>query len=191
VFRIWAVVSLLAGMLLLLVSPLAAQDGAPEVRILTIDDTITPPMAQYVERGISSAESADVDAIVLEIDTPGGLSSAMDDIDRAILESEVPVIAYVSPRGARAASAGVFITYASHVAAMAPGTSIGSASPVSSDGSDMSDTMGCPPSAILPSSAAAMPIGRNPPFAMPSMSGRPRPSNSTSSTSSPRTSTPS
>jgi membrane-bound serine protease (ClpP class) len=139
--RFWAVFSLLLGMVLLAVSPLAAQDGTPQVRVITIDDTITPTMAQYVKRGIESAENADADAIVLEIDTPGGLSSAMDDIDRAILESEVPVIAYVSPRGARAASAGVFITYASHIAAMAPGTSIGSASPVSSDGSEMSDTM--------------------------------------------------
>jgi membrane-bound serine protease (ClpP class) len=140
-FRLWAVVSLLSGLVLMALSPVAAQSGTPEVRILSIDGTITPPMAQYIERGISSAEKADVDAIVIEIDTPGGLSSAMDDIDRAIIESEVPVIAYVSPRGARAASAGVFITYASHVAAMAPGTSIGSASPVAGDGSDMSDTM--------------------------------------------------
>jgi len=140
-FRMWAVVSLLAGLLLLAISPLAAQSDSPQVRIVTIDDTITPTMAQYVERGIRSAENANVDAIVLEIDTPGGLGSAMDDIDRAILESEVPVIAYVSPRGARAASAGVFITYASHIAAMAPGTSIGSASPVNSDGSDVSETM--------------------------------------------------
>ncbi|MDQ3657311.1 MAG: nodulation protein NfeD [Chloroflexota bacterium] len=141
VFQLWAVFSLLAGMLLLALSPLAAQSDTPNVRIVTIDDTITPTMAQYVERGIRSAENANADAVVLEIDTPGGLGSAMDDIDRAILESEVPVIAYVSPRGARAASAGVFITYASHIAAMAPGTSIGSASPVNSDGGDMSETM--------------------------------------------------
>lgn len=140
-FRLWAVVSLLAGLLLLSISPLAAQTDAPQVRIVTIDGTITPVMAQYVERGIRSAENANADAIVLEIDTPGGLASAMDDIDRAILESEVPIIAWVSPRGARAASAGVFITYASHIAAMAPGTSIGSASPVSGDGSEMTDTM--------------------------------------------------
>ncbi len=139
--RLMAVVSMLAGVLILAIAPVTAQDGTPQVRVLAIDDTITPAMAQYIARGIASAENADADAIVIEIDTPGGLSSAMDDIDRAILESEVPVIAWVSPRGARAASAGVFITYASHVAAMAPGTSIGSASPVSSDGSDMSDTM--------------------------------------------------
>ena len=141
ILRVWAVISLLAGMALLLISPLAAQSGTPQVRILEIDGTITPVMAQYIERGISSAENANADAIVLEIDTPGGLSSAMDDIDRAILESEVPVIAYVSPRTARAASAGVFITYAAHIAAMAPGTSIGSASPVNIDGSDVGDTM--------------------------------------------------
>ena len=140
-FRLLPVLCMLAGMAMLALSPTSAQDELPEVRVLDIDDTITPAMAQYIERGIASAENANVDAIVIEIDTPGGLSSAMDDIDRAILESEVPVIAWVSPRGARAASAGVFITYASHIAAMAPGTSIGSASPVSSDGSDMSDTM--------------------------------------------------
>lgn len=138
---LWAVISLLAGMLLLPISPLVAQSDTPQVRIVTIDGTITPNMAQYVERGIRSAENANADAIVLEIDTPGGLGSAMDDIDRAILESEAPVIAWVSPRGARAASAGVFITYASHIAAMAPGTSIGSASPVAGDGSAMTDTM--------------------------------------------------
>lgn len=139
--RAWAVLCLLAGMALMALSPVVAQSDSPRVRVLTIDDTITPPMAQYVERGIRSAENDNIDAIVIEIDTPGGLSSAMDDIDRAILESEVPVIAYVSPRGARAASAGVYITYASHVAAMAPGTSIGSASPVAGDGSEMTDTM--------------------------------------------------
>lgn len=142
VFRLWAVVSLLAGAILMLVPATGAgQETAPVVRVLSIDGTITPPMAQYIERGIRSAENAGVSAIVIEIDTPGGLSSAMDDIDRLILESDVPVIAWVAPRGARAASAGVFITYASHIAAMAPGTSIGSASPVAGDGSEMTDTM--------------------------------------------------
>ena len=141
VFRLAAVVCMLAGMVLFAVSGTTAQDTAPQIRLLSIDGTITPPMAQYIERGIRAAERDEVAAIVLEIDTPGGLSSAMDDIDRSILESEVPVIAWVAPRGARAASAGVFITYASHIASMAPGTSIGSASPVSSDGSEMTDTM--------------------------------------------------
>lgn len=140
-FRLAAVVSMLAGMVLLVVSGTVAQDSVPQVRVISVDGTITPPMAQYVQRGIRSAENDGVAAVVLEIDTPGGLSSAMDDIDRAILESDVPVIAWVAPRGARAASAGVFITYASHIAAMAPGTSIGSASPVAGDGSEMTDTM--------------------------------------------------
>ncbi len=139
--RSWAAICLLLGMLLLAVAPVAAQSSDPGVRVLSIEGTITPPMAQYVNRGIRAAGNAGADAIVIEIDTPGGLSSAMDDITRTIVESEVPVIAWVTPRGARAASAGVFITYAAHVAAMAPGTSIGSASPVSSGGGEIDETM--------------------------------------------------
>jgi membrane-bound serine protease (ClpP class) len=139
--RPWAALCLLLGTLLLLIAPVAGQSADPTVRVLTIDGTITPPMAQYIERGIRSAENDGAAAIVIEIDTPGGLSSAMGDITRSIVESEVPVIAYVSPRTARAASAGVFITYAAHIAAMAPGTSIGSASPVNSDGTDINETM--------------------------------------------------
>ena len=138
--RPWAALCLLIGSLLLLIAPVAGQSAQPTVRVLTIDGTITPPMAQYIARGIRSAENDDA-AVVIEIDTPGGLSSAMDDITRSIVESKVPVIAYVSPRTARAASAGVFITYAAHIAAMAPGTSIGSASPVNADGSDINETM--------------------------------------------------
>ena len=139
--RLWSGLCLLLGLALLALAPVAAQPTTPNVRILTIDGTITPPMAQYIDRGIRSAGNANAAAIVIEIDTPGGLSSAMDDITRSIVESEVPVIAYVSPRTARAASAGVFITYAAHIAAMAPGTSIGSASPVNADGSDINETM--------------------------------------------------
>lgn len=121
-----------------------AQDDAPVVVVGHIEDTITPVMARYVERVIESAEEDGAAAVVFEMDTPGGLSSAMDDIIRDIIESDVPVVVYVSPRGARAASAGVYITYAAHVAAMAPGTNIGSASPVFMGGdgeTDEDDTM--------------------------------------------------
>lgn len=133
-----AFVSLVLGSLLMALQPAMAQDSGGTVRLIEIDGTITPPMAQYVDRAISAAENDGATVIVLRINTPGGLSTAMDDIVNDILESEVPVIAWVSPANARAASAGVYITYASHIAAMAPGTNIGSASPVqlSGDGSE-------------------------------------------------------
>jgi membrane-bound serine protease (ClpP class) len=138
--RILALLSVFLGLTLSLISPVFAQNQS-KVEVVSIDGTITPVMARFVERGINRAENRNANAVVLEIDTPGGLSSAMDDIIRSILESDVPVIAYVTPRGAHAASAGVYISYASHVSAMAPGTNIGSASPVSSDGSDIDETM--------------------------------------------------
>jgi membrane-bound serine protease (ClpP class) len=118
------------GTALLVIQPTLAQEGTGTVRVIDIDDTITPPMASYVDRAIKSAERGNVDAIVLHINTPGGLSTAMDDIVNDILQSEVPVIAWVGPTNARAASAGVYITYATHIASMAPGTNIGSASPI-------------------------------------------------------------
>ncbi|MCC6790869.1 MAG: nodulation protein NfeD [Thermomicrobiales bacterium] len=119
----------------------AAQSDRPRVILGQIDGTITPVMARYVERVIDRAERDDAAAVLFEMDTPGGLSTAMDDIIRDILESEVPVVVYVTPRGARAASAGVYISYAAHVSAMAPGTNIGSASPVSMSGEDIDETM--------------------------------------------------
>jgi membrane-bound serine protease (ClpP class) len=131
--RLLPVLALLLSLLSPVVWPLLAraQDSEPpRVVVAEIDGTITPVMERYVERTIKRAEKDDAAAIVFEMDTPGGLSSAMDDIVRDILESEVPVVVYVAPRGARAASAGVFIAYAAHVAAMAPGTNIGSASPI-------------------------------------------------------------
>lgn len=140
-FRLAWVSLLLLGTLLGIVQASVAQADVPQVRVLEIDGTITPAMASYVDRGIRDAENDNVDAVVLRIDTPGGLSSAMDDIVSDILDSEVPVIAYVSPGNARAASAGVYITYASHVAAMAPNTNIGSASPVAGGGEDIGETM--------------------------------------------------
>jgi membrane-bound serine protease (ClpP class) len=142
--RVFWVSCLLLGMALLPIS-MSAQDGPTQIVVGQIDGTITPVMARYVDRVIRDAERDGAAAVVFEMDTPGGLSSAMDDIIRDILESDVPVVVYVAPRGARAASAGVYISYAAHVAAMAPGTNIGSASPVfmGSDGSttDGEDTM--------------------------------------------------
>lgn len=133
---------LLLGVIFMMgVMSVSAQSSQNQVALIEIDGTITPAMASYVKSSINDAENDGVDAIVLRIDTPGGLSTAMDDIVTAILESDVPVIAWVGPGNARAASAGVYITYASHIAAMAPGTNIGSASPVAGDGSEMTETM--------------------------------------------------
>ncbi|HQQ70799.1 MAG TPA: hypothetical protein PLL92_10880 [Alicycliphilus sp.] len=112
----------------------AAQPGL--VIALRVDGAISPASADYLVRGMEQADQRGAQAVLLELDTPGGLSSSMRDIIKAILASRVPVIGYVAPQGARAASAGTYILYACHVAAMAPATNIGAATPVAITGGD-------------------------------------------------------
>jgi len=133
---------ILFGAFTVLATILIACNSGPDtppgaVHVLTTDGVVNPVMDRYIDRGIGAAENRDAAAVVIRIDTPGGLLSSMDDIIQNILASEVPVIVYVSPSGGQAASAGTYITYASHVAAMSPATVIGSATPISGTGEDL------------------------------------------------------
>jgi len=130
-------ITLCALLVLMAASPVVAQ----EVVRFRVEDTIQPASQRFIERGIAEAERRDAAVVVLELDTPGGLLDSTREITSAITESEVPVVVFVAPGGAQATSAGFFILISSDVAAMAPGTNTGAASPVQGQGEDVGETM--------------------------------------------------
>lgn len=125
--------AIVAAFCLALAAPATAQDlpmKPATAALVTIDGAIGPAASDYVLRSLSRAAEAGHPLVILQIDTPGGLDSSTREIVQAILASAVPVAGYVAPSGARAASAGTYILYAAHIAAMAPGTNVGAATPV-------------------------------------------------------------
>ncbi|MBW1866419.1 MAG: nodulation protein NfeD [Deltaproteobacteria bacterium] len=127
--------------LLFLCLPAIGTAGTDEIVIIPASGAISPGMAGFIERGIENASNEGASCVIIAMDTPGGLAESMRRIVMAIYASRIPVVVYVSPAGARAASAGVMITMAADIAAMAPGTNIGAAHPVGAGGKEIDGTM--------------------------------------------------
>lgn len=119
----------------------ATAQTSDAVKLAQFKGPVTPVLAAYIERAIDDAEADGAAALVIELDTPGGSVDITKGITQKMTSARVPIIVYVAPRGAHAGSAGTFITLAGHLAAMAPGSSIGAASPVGSEGADLPDTL--------------------------------------------------
>lgn len=118
----------------------ARQEESPLVLEMSLKGALNPAMLEYLNRGIRAAEQRNAEAIILRLDTPGGAVALMDELVASMRASEVPIVVYVSPRGARAASAGTIITIAGHASAMAPETTIGAASPIDATGQELDET---------------------------------------------------
>jgi membrane-bound serine protease (ClpP class) len=137
---IWLCVAL-AGLVMLIAGPAAGQSSTT-VPSIELDGDISPATEKWIESALGEAADEDAPLVIIRIDTPGGLESSMREIAKDIIDAPMPVVVYVSPDGARAASAGAFITEAADVAAMAPQTNIGSASAIQSNGEDIGGTLG-------------------------------------------------
>jgi membrane-bound serine protease (ClpP class) len=119
----------------------SAQAESPFVIVLNAKGAVAPAMQEYIQRGLDIANRRNADLVILQLDTPGGSIETMNNIIKTIRDSRIPVVVYVTPRGAMAASAGTMITLAGHAAAMAPETIIGAASPVGGQGEDLGETL--------------------------------------------------
>ncbi|MHB0989523.1 MAG: NfeD family protein [Bellilinea sp.] len=151
----------------LLVHPAAAQTpaGTPLVLTLKVDGPLTPVMITSIERSLDIAASDSAELLILQLNTPGGSIQLMNTIVQVIRTSKIPVVVYVSPQGAMAGSAGTLITLAGHVAAMAPETAIGAASPVGSQGEDIGETLAAKEKEILRATVRSL-AERRPPEAV-------------------------
>lgn len=125
----------------LLSIPWSSAAQKKKVQVIKINDAITPAIAEFIHRSIEAASRKRTECLVIQMDTPGGLDTSMRDIIKDIMNADIPVVVYVAPSGARAASAGVFITLAADIAAMAPGTNIGAAHPVAVGGQQIDRKM--------------------------------------------------
>ncbi len=126
--------------LIYLIIPFFIHSASADITVIKVEGVVNPVMSEFISRSINDTNSNNDEVLVIELDTPGGLDTSMRSIVKKINSSSVPIAVYVSPGGARAASAGVFITMAAHIAAMAPGTNIGAAHPVGIGG-NMDETM--------------------------------------------------
>ena len=143
-YRIRSIFALI-GFLIIMLDPVTGiavgEPADKDIYVMTVSDAIGPGVAEYITSSITRANDRGAGVLVIQLDTPGGLAESMRSIVKAILASKVPVVVYVSPGGARAASAGVMITMAADIAAMAPGTNIGAAHPVGTGGQEINKTM--------------------------------------------------
>jgi membrane-bound serine protease (ClpP class) len=139
--RLISLIFVVVGLLIGLAAPVAGQDEAESVDVIEVEGVIDPTLSNYLRGRLQVAEADGAHAAIIRIDTPGGLDVSMREIIRDILDSEVPVVVWIAPRGARAASAGTFITYAANLAFMADATELGAATPVDLGGGDMSETL--------------------------------------------------
>jgi len=137
-------------------APVNAQDGSPQAVVLTLEGPLTPVWSGYLERGIRQAERIGAELVIIELNTPGGSIDLMNSLVQQILASPLPVVVYVSPRGAMAASAGTLLVLAGQFGAMAPESVIGAASPVGMQGEDIESTMEAKTKEILKASVRSL-----------------------------------